>query len=146
MGGQGMAIKFKVLSRENVEKYDVKEKHIVISYRDLGNEKANLPENKNRLDVLWLCFDDLTGKEDGAEKPFNEEAAKQIWDFIRKHLNSIEYIVLNCEAGISRSPATAAAIAQVLNGNNEYFFKNPMFILNVFIYKLMLREGLKKTT
>lgn len=135
-------MKFKVLSREKVEQYNVKEKHIVISIRDRKSERAILPELDSRLDTLFLQFSDFDEPSDKMDDElkaslFNFDVAKTVWLFIDTHVDSIETIVVNCEAGISRSAGMVAAISKVLNGEDDYFFKH--FLPNMLVYKLMLK-------
>ena len=128
-------MKFKVLNRERVAQYRVDVKHIVISFRDPELEKAELPETNLRVGELYLAFHDLDEK-CGDYKLFTKDDAKEIWKFINKHLSEIEMIIVNCEAGISRSSAVAAAISKILNGNDDDFFK--YFIPNRLVYRKMM--------
>jgi predicted protein tyrosine phosphatase len=131
---------FKVLSRERVGKYNVDKKHIVISFRDPDKEKADLPKTDLRIDTLYLCFDDA---DKGEYKLFNKDAAKDIWAFVNKHIAEIDMIIVNCEAGISRSSGCAAGLSKVLNNSDEEFFGHPMLCPNMLIYKMILNEGIK---
>ncbi len=130
-------MKFKVLSREKVEQYNVAEKHIVISIRDIGSEKAKLPELENRLDELFLTFSDFDVPLEGIQV-FNKGMAELTWNFIDKYIKEIDVIVVNCEAGISRSAGMTAAISKILNGEDDLFFKR--FLPNMLVYKMMLKE------
>jgi predicted protein tyrosine phosphatase len=161
-------MKFKVLNRDRVGKYNVDKKHIVISFRDPDLEKAAMPETDLRLDTLYLAFHDVDKKVDKGTctrcngtgvvpqgecykcngtskdlKAFHKGSAKEIWEFVNKHIAEIEMIIVNCEAGISRSSGCAAALSNVLNGSDEMFFKHPLFHPNMLIYKLILNEGMK---
>ena len=66
------------------------------------------------------------------------QQADAIWEFVGKHKEHVDAIVVHCEAGHSRSPAVAAAICEIFGGNGHRFFrgKEP----NLHVYRLML-EG-----
>lgn len=49
-------------------------------------------------------------------RPFTAEMAKGIWEFLAQVSPSIDTLLITCEAGVSRSPGVAAAIARV-SGN-----------------------------
>jgi predicted protein tyrosine phosphatase len=44
-------------------------------------------------------------------------------DFINKYLDKVELIVCQCDAGISRSSAMAAALSKYITNDDKYFFK-----------------------
>lgn len=67
--------------------------------------------------------------------PFTDRHAQVILDFVVAHLDSIELILCNCDAGISRSPAIAAALANIFcTGQEDEIWKNAGFNPNLFVY------------
>ncbi len=54
----------------------------------------------------------------------DENQARQILEFIKKHLSDVKLIVCQCEQGMSRSPAIAGALSRILQNEDEYFLKN----------------------
>ena len=56
-------------------------------------------------------------------------------------MDEIEWIIVHCEAGVSRSAGAVAALSKLLNGDDSYFFKH--FLPNTLVYKLILKEGMK---
>ena len=136
-------MRFKVLNRERVGLYNVNEKHIVISISDLDQEDANLSKDSEsyRLASLFLKFSDFDGytpqmPEEIKKSLFNKELAILVWNLIDTYKDEIDLIVVNCEAGISRSPGMVAAISKILNGEDDYFFKH--FLPNMLVYRTML--------
>ena len=108
------------------------EKYIVISTTtDSDAARVNVPENC----VIRFNFHDI-GKDDKG-LAFTEEDAIAIKNFVRENLDS-KLIVCSCDAGVSRSPAMAAAIAYWLNGNDMDFWNNPKYIPNNHVYKTLL--------
>lgn len=51
---------------------------------------------------------------------FNESMAEQIVDFVENN-KTVDDLIVHCEAGISRSPAVAAAICEYLNIYHSFF-------------------------
>lgn len=134
-------MRFDVLSRQMAEQFNPQEKHISISIRDIDCKNANLPEIETRVDVLFLTFSDLDRIKDSLpyklkHSLFNKGIAELIWEFVDKYKDEVDLIVINCEAGISRSSAVAAAISKILNGNDDDFFK--YFIPNRLVYRKMM--------
>jgi predicted protein tyrosine phosphatase len=69
----------------------------------------------------------------------NSEQAKQILEFVKKNLSKVELIVCQCEQGMSRSPAIAAALSRILQNEDEYFLKN--FWANRWVYDLLIETA-----
>jgi predicted protein tyrosine phosphatase len=133
----------KVLSRNSVKKFKTSEKHIVISVRDPESNKVELPEQKSRLDVLYLTFHDLD-KEHPSKTIvlFAKSQAELVWKFVQKYKNNINMIVVNCEAGISRSAGIAGALSKVLDGQDDFYFKH--YCPNRLVYRTMLEVGINQ--
>jgi predicted protein tyrosine phosphatase len=124
---------------------------LVISVTDPKSvdAKINLPEDQ----ILRLKFHDLETTYPGKEPHiifFNKNMADDIKLFIFKELcrsscsiaairDRVKQInvVVHCEAGISRSPAIAGALAKHFNGDCSEFFKYP-YIPNRSVYKILL--------
>ena len=93
----------------------------------------------NCIDVLRLKFDDVTpstvfGRDTNL---FTPKDAKLILKFANRIWNEADVLHIHCEAGISRSAATAAALSKIYLGNDEEFFVPP-FWPNAFVYRTIL--------
>lgn len=64
------------------------------------------------LDKIWPQLTTVTY--------FDESAAEQIVDFVENN-KTVDHLIVHCEAGISRSPAIAAAICEHLNIYHSFF-------------------------
>lgn len=119
------------------------EKTIVVSITEPG---LDIPDfrNKDLLDVFPMYFWDI--EEPVYElMPATKEDIHGIKDFIDKYKNNADHIVVHCAAGISRSSATAAAIADHLKIKHNIFF-DKRYSPNMHVYKLMCEEfGIGKT-
>jgi len=143
-------IKISVASRFKIENKEFDSSHVVISMADDEEYFPNILE-KNCHGILKIAVWDT---EDGTafrsmfnydaseipkDKIFNSTHAKKILKFVSKHLNDVSSIICQCDMGLSRSAATAAALSKILNGNDEEFFESP-FIPNKLIYETILDE------
>jgi predicted protein tyrosine phosphatase len=91
--------------------------------------------------VLRLAFDDAKPgdqppDEGQALRLMTEQDAWAVWAFVAKHRDACT-IIVQCEAGWSRSAAIAAAIAHIENDEALRFFR--AYSPNEYIFRLMLR-------
>lgn len=142
---QGENMSFLVLGRAHVGKQehtpDVP--HILISITDpydgeerLGCGPASLFPSDKRLDVLRLEFFDLD-ESFGNLEMMTETQAEQILTFVNKWKEQVGLIVVNCEMGIARSSAVAAALSKWINGEDFFFYKQ--FCPNSWVYSKVLK-------
>jgi len=69
---------------------------------------------------------------------FNEDQAKEIKNFVDKYKNEVEMIVSQCHAGISRSSAVAAALADYLQvGDSNDYFESSKYCPNYYVYNVL---------
>lgn len=111
--------------------------HALISISGEG-DPARLQDNPFRKSLLRLEFADFDRQPTNEKhKLFSRKEAKKILDFMQG-LRDLEYTVVHCDAGISRSPAVAAAITRITGGNDRAFFKS--YIPNSRVYGMLLTE------
>jgi predicted protein tyrosine phosphatase len=144
-------MQFLVLSRDRIKDFTLDKPHIIISITDPNSEFASIHPNESCLGILRLKFHDLDNRaKDIIEKTyktspkakkmvyFSEKEASQIVDFVRAHLDLVEVIVCQCDAGISRSAGTAAALSKYITGSDEFYFKH--YLPNSLVYTTILEE------
>lgn len=164
-------MKFKVMSRDMIEGFVTEEKHIIISITDPNSEKVRIKSKpidilslqfhdvdhriKKQKDCK-LCkgtgkselFPDINGGHCYActdkmdIKIFDETYAEQILDFVNAYKDTVDLITVNCEAGISRSSATAAALSLILNGEDQFFYDH--YLPNALIYRKIINVAVKR--
>jgi len=139
-------LKFLVLSRQEIELYKPpNKKHIVISIADPeAKTYAKIPNSNFRLGVLQLRFPDFDREWEGYKYNylvFNQQFAKEILAFVNYWKYTTQLIICQCEAGISRSAGVAGALAKILNGDDNYFFKH--YLPNKLVYNTILKEANK---
>jgi predicted protein tyrosine phosphatase len=144
-------MEFFVYSRRAVELIDPHEvPHIFISITTPGDPQglAKLPENQRTLGVLRLSFHDFDSIADDVLKSMEEEEgmkytlfgpseADQVVNFVDEHLVYAKALIVHCDAGVSRSPATAASIAKCFyKQDDSMFFKR--YHPNMRVYRGIL--------
>ena len=154
-----------VCSRAAIERTDpIVVPHLFISIRTPGDPlEARLPVNGLTRGVLRLQFHDLDRVPDNpipligipkeswtADNLFNKKLATQVLDFDRPHVEhesvlraanlghtAVRAIFVHCDAGLSRSPAVAAALTRTLLGQDDaYWFKTKT--PNMLVYRTLL--------
>ncbi len=102
------------------------------------NGTGKLPEFEHvNNGICYKCTDAIN------IKSFDDKDAKNIVDFVEAFKNEVDLIVVHCEAGISRSSATAGALSLILNGSDKEFFKG--YHPNMLVYRKILNmyKGIK---
>lgn len=122
-----------VIPKNKLKDYITDKNYIIISTTtDDTPAVVNVSEDK----VIRFTFEDI-GRDDKG-RIFSKEDAFAIKNFVSSHLDNLEQIVCSCDAGISRSPAIAAAISYWLNGTDKPIWDNPIYRPNSFVYTTLL--------
>ena len=132
---------FIVAGREDIENgIVVRTAYVVISITDPGTKPARISQTAGLRDVLRLQFHDAVPVTVFEMPPhivlMNEDHANSIWQFALNWRDKVETIVVNCEQGMSRSPAVAAALCRSLDGDDRRFFNE--YVPNRYIYDQLL--------
>jgi len=129
-------MEFFVYSRRAIEALAAHEvPYVVISITTTLDDHARLPASERCIAVLRLTFADIDRPFDGAVM-FGPEHARAICEFITEHRDAIERVLVHCDAGFSRSPAVAAAIAKCLGEDDTEFFRR--YQPNMHVYQTLL--------
>ena len=131
---------FIVAGRQEIEAgILVRTAYVVISITDPESSPARIQRPAGFRDLLRLQFHDAEPVEGFTLPPdivlMNEGHAKSIWQFVKQWQETVQTIVVHCEQGMSRSPAVAAAICNVVNGDGSQFFQE--YMPNRYVYDLM---------
>lgn len=129
-----------VLSRTQAIEFECRKPWIAISissYKDFARLHA-----ENRIALLQLAFPDLDLPRVGWDL-FSAEQANQVYNFIQPLWEVSDVLMVHCDAGLSRSPAIAAALHKVFveSDNNEYWKR---YIPNAHVYKTMLHVAIER--
>lgn len=85
---------------------------------------------------LFVDFDDIV--EDLPKKGYftiKKDRAEAIVGFVLEVKHNIEYLIVSCDGGVSRSSAVAAAISEYLGGNSERFFNPERYLPNPIVLR-----------
>lgn len=127
-----------VMSRDAFEKRDLKSKAVAISITSPGTTYP-LPGGSYE-DVLSLQFWDVTT---GYMGGMSQRDAARAAQFVQRWFGKVDYLVVHCEMGISRSAGVAAAILMHFDGNAQQIFANRKYMPNMWCYQ-QVRSELKK--
>jgi predicted protein tyrosine phosphatase len=119
--------------------------HVFISITTPNDpDPAKLPENEHTRGVLRLSFSDIDqefrsplGEDpDDTRVLFSSEHGRQVIDFIEERWEHIQVVIVHCDAGMSRSPAVAAALEKLFNQDDALYFKR--YHPNMRVYRGIL--------
>lgn len=101
-------------------------------------------DNHNRVGLLQMAFYDICNPETLLRgvcegQVFDKNQALQILEFVSLCWENVDSFLIHCEAGISRSPAIAAAIVHIYygSGSDNWYFQNRT--PNMLVYREILR-------
>ena len=121
----------------------VRSAYIVISIHDPDRSRPKVKKQSGLRAVLQLAFHDA---EPTASRSLPAEItlmtavqAREICEFVRKHKGDVGAVVVHCEAGMSRSPAIAAALCSSMGGDDRGFWKD--YQPNAYVYGLVMKAG-----
>lgn len=121
---------------------------VMVSISCLTDNLPAFVDSKHRSskikDVFPMKFNDLEKDYSVAGLKYvgpKQEDLNGLKDFIDKYKDSVEEIIVHCSAGISRSSATAAAIALYLGEDEQrIIWNNYKYRPNRLVYKLARNE------
>ncbi len=133
-------MQFTVADRERIEAaVRVRTAYAVISIHDPEKPKPRVRRQAGLRGVLYLAFHDA---EPSVQMRLPEHVvlmtrkqAEQIWAFAREYAAQVKTIVVQCEQGMSRSPAIAEALSETYGNGSATFLKN--YQPNQYVYQLM---------
>lgn len=97
-------------------------KSILVSISDPGKEFP-VPSDQYE-NTLWVAFDDADTKTSDDTVLIGSGTARSIYRFVSNHVKSgVDNVVVNCEAGMSRSAGVAAALSKIFNGDDSQIIK-----------------------
>jgi len=112
----------------------------LISVYATTTSPPRLPKTANLVEALQLAFDDIEPMPDGLTLPgarlMTDEQARAIGRFASRHAGEVEVFICQCDAGVSRSAAIAAALCEAFGGDPARFFRD--FEPNRYVYRKVL--------
>ncbi len=133
-------MKFKIMSRDKARRYSytkIKDNTIIISITDIGAQPVKFTPNPKITAALHIQFDDVNL---GEENSITVSNANEILSFVNKNLKDTECIIVQCEAGISRSSGICLALMFILKENDTDIFENADYCPNLYCYRTILNS------
>lgn len=100
----------KIFSRAAVTQYRPGPKELLVSISGLEDAMADV-SGYDAICRLTISIGPKGAEESAASMFQTAEEARHLVDFLEEHARHAQTLVVQCQAGISRSPAVAAAIA-----------------------------------
>ena len=141
-----MKMKVDVMSRMKIGEFS-QHKHAeviaVVSISDPDKESPMLQNESGNgiVRLLQLHFADV---ETGQLDCMTDSQAKSIAEFVLHVQDTVDRIIVHCEAGVSRSAGTAAAIMKYINGNDWGVFDDPGKRPNMTCYRKVINAFYEK--
>ena len=136
-------MKIVVMSQSRIEEYartSNSETSILISITSHHGKQAEVyMNNENKiLNILFLRFDDTDRRD--TYLGISHIDARKIINFIRDNVSDKDFdkVIVNCEAGQSRSAGVAAALMKYFNNDDTPIFDNPMYTPNMLCYRTVI--------
>lgn len=138
-------MEFRVMNRHQAEQYVSQkrdEKYAVISISNVHGDRVFLQKiavpDCGMIACLSLAFDDVyIGESYGIA--MTDFQAQAIIGFVEGKLDKVDFFIVHCEAGQSRSAGVAAALSKWINGEDWDYFLNPKYTPNSYCYQIILK-------
>ncbi len=89
---------------------------------------------ENRVGLLRLVFEDI--EDPDTPTSFTTALAAEILAFVEQMWNQVDVFLVHCEAGLSRSPAVAAALSRIYYDHDGGWFES--IFPNRLVYRLLV--------
>lgn len=78
-------------------------------------------------------------------KAISIEDADKILKFVKDldDIYHIDNLIIHCHAGVSRSPAVAAAIVLLHDEDDRDYFRNKLYTPNMYVYRMIIKASNK---
>lgn len=134
-------MKFKILNRNKAKRFSYDrsiEPCIIISITDVESYPINFcKSNQKVIAILPMKFDDVDFGEVNCITP---EDGRTIIQFVNRYIDKVSLVVVNCEAGISRSAGICAALMKIINDSDMEVFDSLKYSPNMSCYRTVLEQ------
>ena len=133
----GAAVRLLTVNRALAARVVMDEPYMIISIDSPGKDVPALAVSPLCVGVLRVLFNDIRKPRKG-RLLFERSHAREILDFVGRHLPQARAIIVHCTHGIFRSPAVAAALSHILQGEERFF--QAFHTRNSHVYNTLLTE------
>jgi len=134
-------MKFWIMSKHEAGEFSSYDKYAIIGVVSHYDAQPRL--QKGYVDALQLKFYDVDFETELFPAITTEDAVKII-EFVEKNKNRVEFFVVHCNAGVSRSSGITAALSLIYNGDDTWVFSNPKYRPNMLVYRKILTVAEKR--
>lgn len=132
---------FQVMSRCSLEEYfknPVDCETVIISITDIRAPLVEEDIPHNNIHILRLQFNDCEISTKW-ETAMSDEQGEEVASFVKYWMGhrNIELIIVQCEAGCSRSAGVCAAIMKYITGDDMPIFQSPRYSPNMNCYRMV---------
>jgi len=133
---------FMVCNRSAIHDFKADVPYVIISITEPQDfhPQINITD-QNLIDALRIKFPDADRNYEYNGKiieVMTEKDAEHILLFVSSVMHKIKLIVCQCDGGISRSSAVAAALGKILNNDDTFIFNNLKYKPNMHVYRTIL--------
>ena len=129
---------FVICNREQARKEIPQVPYLRISITDEDKGFVYVNEDKEYLlHSLRLKFWDTDSNDFPDRSAISKEQADKIIDVMEKYKEVAWVVIVNCEGGLSRSPAVAAALSKIYEGTDAEIVRSKPFY-NKYVYRTIL--------
>jgi|LSQX01.2.fsa_nt_gb predicted protein tyrosine phosphatase len=116
---------------------------VAVSIFSSGDSPARVASNGRCMGIFPFRFDDIDTVAEGVPlQIFDRELAGEILDTVDEWREKADTIVVQCDAGVSRSMGLAAGICKHLGIPDDYFFAHG--VPNMLVYRTVLQESFRR--
>ena len=136
-------MKWKIMGRAELIKFSHKpttnsDKIAVISINDIDLHPVRIYKgNPNIIFMLNLQFDDVYADEPNA---MTTSDADTILEFYNKIRDKVDMVIVQCEAGVSRSAGICTALMTIEGDDDMVVFRDPKYAPNKHCYYTVLER------
>jgi predicted protein tyrosine phosphatase len=137
-----------VTDRDTITEMEFEFPYLVISITSVDGEWPDIPENEYCHGVLRMLYQDVDIPKDVDREelltrmpdlvPFDTKMAREVLDFVAERKDVLQ-VICQCDFGISRSSATAAALGLIYLNDDSFIFSDIAYVPNRHVYRTLLK-------
>ena len=133
-------MEIKITSAQELPDIDTTKPYAIISISEPTSKLPDIPTTDNLVGFIRLVFADIDRYTEKYGPLITDKQAKQMINFGLSVVDKAEVLICQCDAGISRSAATAAALSVVLGieGGDSKIFRDERYVPNMKVYRTIL--------
>lgn len=141
-------MEFLILNRGQIETFKPEMPYITIGATEPNKQKPNIFKNQHYISDLRLYYSDIDEdftKHYPSNYLFAIDHARILLGFYKRFKDKTELIICQCDGGICRSSAMAAALSVIHNGprSDNWIFESKCYNPNMHVYRTLLNTAME---